>query len=120
MSASVIISPPSRTRDDKHVDLLRLIGFLLLAHGRPERAILVYDVLHLLTPDDEQVVLSLSYALIQSGRPSDALDLMESLPRPFQDRASFNLLRGKALSMVGRGIEAARAMRAFSKYREQG
>lgn len=120
MSASVVISHPPRTQEEAHIDLLRVIGFLMLAHGRPERAILVYDVLHLLAPGDEQVALALGYALIQCGRPSDALDLMESLSLTFQDRAVLNLLRGQALAKVGRGIEAARAMRAFSKFRSQG
>lgn len=117
MNASLATSPPPRVPEDEHEDLLRLLGFLLLAHGRAARAVLVFDVLHLLAPDDEQVALSLAYALIQSGRASDALALIDALPRPARDPATLTLLRGKSLAKLGRGIEAARAMRSFSRLR---
>lgn len=119
MSASLATSPPPRVQEDVHEDLLRLLGFLLLAHGHAARAVWVFDVLHLLVPGDEQVTLSLVYALIQSGRASDALALVDSLPRPARDPAAVSLLRGKALAKLGRGIEAARAMRAFSRLRHR-
>ncbi len=115
MSASVVTSSLPDIQQAEHEDLLRLLGFLLLSCGHVEKAALAFDVLHLLAPDDEQVVLSLSYAWIRSGRSFDALQLIDSVSSPIQDPATLALLRGKALSKLGRGIEAARAMRTFTR-----
>jgi Flp pilus assembly protein TadD len=81
--------------------------------------VLVFDLLHLLAPEDEQVALSLGYALIQCDRVDDALRLLDSLRLPFREPATLALLQGKALSRLGRGIEAARAMRRFARLRQQ-
>lgn len=119
MSARMASEAVPVAQGGEHEELLRLLGFVLLAHGRGDKAVLVFDVLHLFMPDDEQVALSLGYALIQCGRVSDALRLIDSLRLPHREPATLALLRGKALSSLGRGIEATKAMRRFARLRQQ-
>lgn len=99
-------------------DTLRLLGLLLLQNGRPARAAMVFDALSAMNDDDQQLKLSHACALIRSGDPSKALSVLEHVfPNP-ADPAVAWLLRGQALSLIGKPLEAARAMRMFIRHRQ--
>ncbi len=99
-------------------DTLRVLGLLLLQHGMPARAAAVFDALSAVFDDDQQIKLSHACALIRSGSPDEALSVLENVfPTP-DDPAVAWLLRGQALSHIGKPLEAARAMRMFIRHRQ--
>jgi hypothetical protein len=99
-------------------DALRLLGILLLQNRMPSRAAIVFDVLCDFFDKDQQICLSYAYALLRSGEPAAALTVLDSVfPTP-DDPALAWLLRGQALSQVGRPLEAARALRMFIHHRQ--
>jgi len=107
-----------------HEDLLRLIGYLHLEHGSPEKAVVVFDALLALLPDDMQLRYSLISALLRTENAEAAMQIIEagsgtdrsgdmgSQPPPL-----FHLLRSQALVQLGRLPEAARSMRIFIRQR---
>ncbi len=103
---------------DDESDALRLLGMLLLQNGMPSRAAICFDVLCELAGQDEKLQLSKACALIRSGDAGSALGVLEHVfPSP-ADPAVAWLLRGQALSQLGRPLEAARAMRMFIRHRQ--
>lgn len=115
---------PARDLSRDHEDLLRLIGYLHLEHGSPEKAVIVFDALLALLPDDTQVRCSLSLALLRVGNGAAALQVIDEMPDllPSADDLPgppplYHLLRSQALVQLGRLPEAARAMRIFLRLR---
>ncbi len=105
-------------------DLLRLVGFLHLDHGMPDKAVIVFDALLAIAPDDLQLRLSLACALLKSGASAAALDTLDNLPDLPEASATaaplpalFHLLRSQALVQQGRMTEAAPPMRRFLRLR---
>jgi predicted Zn-dependent protease len=103
----------------EYQDLLRILGYVYLQHGRPERAAILYHALYALSSDDPQVAQSLACAYIRSGKPQDALPILDHLVERGEPSALTYLLRGQALASMGRMAEAARAMRFFVEARKE-
>ncbi len=109
---------PAPVIPDDESGVLRLLGILLLQHGMPSRAAICFDVLCELSADDEQLQLSRACALLRAGDATGAINVLERLfPTP-SDPALAWLLRGQALTQLGRPLEAARAMRMFIRHRQ--
>ena len=105
-------------------DLLRLIGFLHLDHGMPDKAVVVFEALLAIAPEDLKLRLSLACALLKTGAAAKALETLDRLPdaeTANQTTAElpslFHLLRSRALVQQGRMPGAARSMRHFLRMR---
>jgi len=120
--------PDPTTRSAADADVLRVIGFLLLQHGKVEQAVGLFDALHALFPDDVGIGLSLSYALLQLGNAEEASFLLEEIESysdfspgysSLQQNPCFCWLRSQAFFQTGQSVEAARWMRIFLRLRRQ-
>lgn len=109
-------------------DVLRVIGFLQLQHGKAEEAVGIFDALYAIFPEDINIGLSLSYALLQLGNALEASLVLEKIESysdssfrytSLHNNPCFCWLRGKALSGTGQSVEAARWMRLFLRLRRQ-
>lgn len=98
-------------------DVLHVLGYLQLQNGSPAKAAVIFDALAAADPSDPSLVLSHACALLRSGRSADALVLLDALTVDGEDLTLSWLLRGQALSQLGRVAEAARAMRMFIRHR---
>jgi len=94
-------------------DLLRILGYSYQRNGRVEQAAIIFAALHALDPDDGFVARSLACAYVRSGKPEQALMLLDRLLDQGDASALTHLLRGQALGLLGRIAEAARAMRFY-------
>lgn len=114
----------------KHVDVLKVIGFLQLQHGEPADAAVFFDALRALFPEEQKIALSLALARLRAGDPQAALAILDDAANAFgPDSRSgtglepgtldpcHHLLRAQALAALGRMAEAARAMRLFIRQR---
>jgi hypothetical protein len=109
-------------------DVLRVIGFLQLQHGKAEEAVGIFDALYAIFPDDVSIGLSLSYALLQLGNALEASLILEKV-ESYSDSSfryailhnnpCFCWLRSQAFSGTGQSVEAARWMRLFLRLRRQ-
>ena len=120
--------PDPTTRSAADADVLRVIGFLLLQHGKVEQAVWLFDALHALFPDDTGIGLSLSYALLQIGNAEEASFILEEIESnsdfssgysSLQKNPCFCWLRSQAFVQTGQSVEAARWMRIFLRLRRQ-
>lgn len=121
---SIELSVNAPVLSGKHEDLLRLIGYLHLEHGSPEKAVVIFDALLALLPDDTQLRYSLVYALLRTANAEAAMQVIEASSGALRagDTAAqlpplFHLLRSQALVQLGRLPEAARSMRIFIRHR---
>lgn len=130
MSLPVAIHGTQRVADrlPTDVDILRVIGYLQLQHGKFEQSIVLFDALHALFPEDLSVGLSLAFALLQSGYAHESSEVLKQIESctVFYDGLSspqtdpcFCWLRSQSLAAVGQTIEAARWMRYFLRLRRQ-
>ena len=102
---------------DVQRDLLRILGYLQLQHGHAGKAATIFDALSATLPTDPLLALSHACALLRSGQPADALATLEQPIFTNEHLTLAWLLRGQALSRLGRVAEAARAMRMFIRQR---
>jgi hypothetical protein len=109
-------------------DVLRIIGFLQLQHGKAEEAVGIFDALYAIFPEDINIGLSLSYALLQLGNALEACLVLEKIEShsdssfrytSLHNNPCFCWLRSKAFSGTGQSVEAARWMRLFLRLRRQ-
>ena len=109
-------------------DVLRVIGFLQLQHGKAEEAVGFFDALYAIFPEDINIGLSLSYALLQLGNALEASLVLEKIESysdssfrytSLHNNPCFCWLRSKAFSGTGQSVEAARWMRLFLRLRRQ-
>ena len=115
-------------RSAADVDVLRVIGFLQIQHGKVDEAVGVFEALYALFPEDINIGLSLSYALLQVGNALEASFILEKIEAyadssfgnsNLQRNACFCWLRSQAFSGTGQSVEAARWMRLFLRLRRQ-
>ncbi len=102
---------------DTQRDLLRVLGYLQLQHGHAGKAATIFDALSATAPADPLLALSHACALLRSGQAADALAALEAPIFNGEHLTLAWLLRGQALSRLGRVAEAARAMRMFIRQR---
>jgi predicted Zn-dependent protease len=94
-------------------ELLQMLGYSYQRNGRSEQAGIIFAALHTLDPDDAFVAKSLACAYVRTGKPEQALLLLDHLLDCGDASALTHLLRGQALGLLGRVAEAARAMRFY-------
>ena len=116
------------SRQYADADILRVIGFLQLQHGKFEQAATVFDALYALFPEDLTIGLSLSLSLLKLGHADQAAQVLERIESgfdfsgeqsSFQKNLCFCWLRSQTLSATGEAMEAARWMRIFIRLRRQ-
>ncbi len=101
-------------------DLLRVLGYLQLQHGSASKASIIFDALVASSPPDPSLTLSHAFALLRSDQATEALAGLEVLAESEQQPPLYWLLRGQALSKLGRVAEAAHSMRMFIRQRHSG
>ncbi len=105
---------------DEQRDLLRVLGYLQLQHGNTGKAAAIFDALAATCPTEPVLALSHACALLRSGQAAAALAVLEASGTQEFSGPHLTLawlLRGQALSRLGRVAEAARAMRMFIRQR---
>ena len=113
------MSAPATTPLFSHVqqDLLRVLGYLQLQHGDAGKAATIFDVLSTISPSDSQLALSHACSLLRARQPAAALAALDQRAFSGEHLTLAWLLRGQALSRLGRVAESARAMRMFIRQR---
>ena len=110
------------------LDVLRVIGFLQLQHGRFLPAVILFDALYSIFPSDLGIAFSLAQAHLQNGDPQSAHGVLEAIEtrsvtdpnlQGLQQDFCFCWLRSQALAGIGQSAEAARWMRLFLRLRRQ-
>lgn len=94
-------------------DLLSILAYFYLCHDRPEKAAVLYALLDVVAPDDPPTLKGQAVALMQDGKPDQALAVLDRLSSLGSGGASMHLLRSQALRATG-DIVAAEA--AFDLY----
>jgi type III secretion protein Y len=98
-------------------DFLLLLGFRHIQAGSMSEALTIYEVLHVLLPNDIKITQALIYVYLKIGNIECALNELEKLlSQPISDPVTW-LLRGQTLSQLGRTAEAAKAMRIYIRLR---
>jgi Flp pilus assembly protein TadD len=105
------------TRVPAELELMDLLGYIYLQHGRPDKAAVLLAARDVLAPDDTRTLLSLALAQVRSARPARAIDTLDRLALLGAMDAPFHLVRAQALQALGRAEEAAGAMRAYVSMR---
>jgi predicted Zn-dependent protease len=106
-------------RDDQK-EFLAILGYFYLQHGEPGRAMVLLRALDAVSPDDPEVLKSLSYAHLATGQHGRALDATErymAAGGASGDAAPIQLLRARALWHLGRGAEARDVLLRFVEAR---
>lgn len=94
-------------------DTMKLLGYLFMQQGMPERAATLYSALVAHEPDQPEHLRALALALSRAGRHEQALDALDRLALAGAVDLRFHLLRAQTLSVLERTDEAAVAMRAY-------
>lgn len=98
-------------------DFLRLMAYVFLRNGRPDKAAVLLAALDQLMPGRPAVLRALALAQVRSGKGQRALDTLDRLAMAGGVDAAFHLLRAQALTGLERREEAALAMRAYVQLR---
>ena len=98
---------------DQQDDLLRLLGHIYLRHGRAAHSAILFHAIHALRPDDRFIARALACSWVRSGKAREALPLLDLLLERGDRSPLTHLLRGQALSCMGRSAESSSAMRLF-------
>ncbi|MDB5839530.1 MAG: hypothetical protein JWQ23_1482 [Herminiimonas sp.] len=106
-----------QTLADDQGDLLRLLGYIYLQNDRPSQAVILFHAIHVLDPNDSGIAKSLACAYLRSGKPEDAVPLLDTLLARGDASPLTHLLRGQALARMGRPDESSISMRCFIRAR---
>lgn len=98
---------------DSQLELLNVLGYQYLQNGNPKRALLIFEAMQALQPNNSHYALASACAYIRCNEGNQALQILDSLSNIQNEAALAWLLRGQALAQLGRMAEAARAMRFF-------
>ncbi len=95
------------------LDAMKLLGFLFMQQGMPDRAVTLHMALAAHEPGEIGHVRALALALSRSGRHEQALEALDRLALSGAVDLRFHLLRAQTLSELGRTEEASAAMGAY-------
>jgi predicted Zn-dependent protease len=98
--------------------LLELLGYIYLQNARPEKAETIYAALAALDPRNPHYTLSLACAHVRCGKGDQALTQLDRMLERGDISAPVHLLRGQALTRLGREPEAQRALKAYLAARQ--
>lgn len=105
------------TRDDAaSAELLHSIAHLYMGAGQNSRALVFLLIANRIDPTDLRILRALAAALIKSGSLGRALGVIEKLADQ-GDHISAQLLRARALWLLGRQAEARRCFRDYLELR---
>jgi hypothetical protein len=93
--------------------LIRLLAYMSVRHRAFDKAQALYEGLLALDADDGDAARGLAWALLEAGRPSEALKVLDEIAGAAASAAVVHLLRARALARLGRPEDAQVAMRAF-------
>jgi predicted Zn-dependent protease len=99
------------------LELLNVLGYQYLQNGRAERALLIFEAMQCLQPDNSRYAFAAACSCLRCNDATQALLILDTLTKSQNDVALSWLLRGQALAKLGRMAEAARAMRLFIMHR---
>jgi tetratricopeptide (TPR) repeat protein len=74
-----------------HKDALLVLGHMFFQHRQSDKALILFEALQVLFPEDFHVRLSLAYAYLINGRYADALELAARC-----ERDTGTMFKGKA------------------------
>lgn len=95
------------------IELMDLLAYVYLQNNRPDKAAVLLAARDVLAPDHPRALLTLALAQVRAAKPARALDTLDRLALLGAMDGTFHLVRAQALQALGRGDEAAGAMRAF-------
>jgi Flp pilus assembly protein TadD len=105
-----------RMTDQEH-SFLELLAFIFLQNARPDKAMVLLQALDLIAPLKPKVLSALALSQLRAEKPQQALATLDRLAMAGGIDAAFHLLRGQALTNLGRAEEAALAMQNFVEIR---
>jgi Flp pilus assembly protein TadD len=105
-----------RMTDQEH-SFLELLAFIFLQNARPDKAMVLLQALDLIAPLKPKVLSALALSQLRAEKPQQALATLDRLAMAGGINAAFHLLRGQALTNLGRAEEAALAMQNFVEIR---
>lgn len=103
------VSTPSA----QDLDLMDLLGYFYLQHGRPDKAAALIAARVALAPGGPRVLRALALSYVRVGEANRALQILEQVAAAGAIDLSYHLLCAQALRIEGRLSEAATAMRAY-------
>lgn len=101
------------TFNENQRDFLRLLGYLFLCCEKYQKAVTIFELLHLIEPEDIDVMLSLAFALLNNQQYDKANDISALLPKNTTDAEKLKMakiIRAKALWGAGHREEAETIM----------
>lgn len=98
--------------NENEKNLVQLLAWAYLQNARPQKAATLLAALDVVAPGQRQVLRTLALALMRSDEPQRALDTLDRMAITGPADAAWHLLRARALSACGRGMEASAAMAA--------
>lgn len=101
----------------EQTDLLKILAHTYLQHNLPEKAAILLHAIYLVEPEDLLVKKSLACAYVRSGKPFEAMLLLDFLEEEERGTPEVHLLRSQAYLQMGQVADAAEAMGRFVKVR---
>lgn len=107
-----------RRRTEQAVGVIHALAFFYVQAGRRNRALALMLIAHHIAPRDAAVLRALAAVFIANGAGQQAMGALDQLAAlEGKPRAATQLLRARALWLIGSKDEARRA---FAAYRELG
>jgi len=107
--------PPHLSQQEQA--FLAFLAHVYLQNGKPDKAAVILTALDLAQPNQPQTLAALAAAQIRSDKAQRALETLDRLAMSGGIDAAFHLLRGQALSALGRKDEATLAMQTYLQMR---
>lgn len=96
---------------------MAFLAHAYLQNGKPDKAAVILTALDFAQPNQSQTLAALAAAQIRSNKAERALETLDRLAMSGRIDAAFHLLRGQALSALGRKDEASLAMQTYLQMR---
>lgn len=94
-------------------DVMKMLGFLFMQQGMPERALPLYAALNAHEPGQAEHLRALALVFAKAGRHAQALEALDGLAMAGGVDVRFHLLRAQTLGQLGRTEESEASMRAY-------
>jgi hypothetical protein len=97
----------------KATDVMKMLAYLFMQQGMPERAIPLYAALNAHEPGRLNHLRAMAVAYSRTGRHEQTLEALDQLAMAGGVDMRFHLLRAQTLGQLGRADEASASMRAY-------
>ena len=104
---------------ERSEDFLSLLSYLLLRHGRPEKATHLLQSLKIMRPNDAWTNRSLAYALLLSGDYQGCLHHLDRIALTLPEDTEMRLIRSRALWGLGREDEAKQMAKTLKQIKTE-